>query len=154
MTHPFVESYVAHEQTLAILPKRHIDYQSSVIEMERTLFVRETPFETIKHSCMKHWASYEGRRAATLAHTNYRQRVPIAIEPSRKIFAFPTHSPTRFECCWLFHHPYIRIGNRDNGSFIQLKNGEKLELDISLHTLREQIQRTTLAAELAYVCVK
>ncbi|WP_281243699.1 competence protein ComK [Virgibacillus subterraneus] len=106
-------SYQINQDTMALLPVAHADYSTIVIERNQQLFVKKTPWQLIQLSCLENCSTYEGRRAAVMYHMGIKRKVPIPINPSKNLFTFPTHSPTEFECNWIFyshiqdirHHP-------------------------------------------------
>ncbi|MEH7385787.1 competence protein ComK [Bacillus sp. JJ1521] len=135
--------------TMSILPARDIDYFAIVIEEYQTLYVRQTPLQIIKTACLEGGATYEGRRKAVTYLTGAIQKVPIPINPRRNIFAFPTHSPTAFECSWIFYHhiktiiPIQQINNATQ-SIIQFKNQQELPMTESHYLLEKQYTRTAM----------
>ncbi|WP_449537863.1 competence protein ComK [Ferdinandcohnia sp. Marseille-Q9671] len=141
--------YEVTPQTMAILPTANLEYSAIVIEEHQTIYVKQTPLQIIKAACLEGGASYEGRRKAVTHLTGAIQKVPLPINPRRNIFAFPTHSPTAFECSWIFQYhvkaivPAI-ITNPTSQSSIILKNNQTLSMGESHYTLLKQYQRTAM----------
>ncbi|WP_099354737.1 competence protein ComK [Fredinandcohnia onubensis] len=142
-------TYEVNPQTQAILPAREIEYSSIVKEEHQTLYIRQTPLQIIKAACLDGGATYEGRRKAVTHLTGAIQKVPIPINPRRNIFAFPTHSPTAFECNWIFYHhiksiiPSLQTNNKTQ-SIIQFKNQQELPMNESHYLLEKQYTRTAM----------
>lgn len=142
-------TYEVNPQTQAILPAREIEYSSIVKEEHQTLYIRQTPLQIIKAACLDGGATYEGRRKAVTHLTGAVQKVPIPINPRRNIFAFPTHSPTAFECNWIFYHhiksiiPSLQTSNTTQ-SIIQFKNQQELPMNESHYLLEKQYTRTAM----------
>ncbi|WP_077619774.1 competence protein ComK [Bacillus sinesaloumensis] len=141
--------YEVNPRTQAILATREIEYSSIVIEEHRTLYVRQTPLQIIKAACLVGGATYDGRRKAVTHLTGAIQKVPIPINPRRHIFAFPTHSPTAFECNWIFYHHIKTIipsqqRNHTTKSIITFKNNLELPMNESHYLLEKQYTRTTM----------
>ncbi|WP_077618275.1 competence protein ComK [Bacillus sinesaloumensis] len=144
-----LDFYEITPQTRAILAVAEIDYSAIVLEEDRTILVRQTPLQIIKAACLEGGASYEGRRKAVTHLTGAMQKVPIPINPCRKIFAFPTQSPTTFECNWIFYHHIksISISKSSNPyvqSIIHFKNNQTLSMNESCYVLQKQYQRTAM----------
>ncbi|WP_099361196.1 competence protein ComK [Fredinandcohnia onubensis] len=141
-------TYEVNPQTQAILTAREIEYSAIVKEDHQTLYIRQTPLQIIKSACLEGGATYEGRRKAVTHLTGAIQKVPIPINPRRNIFAFPTHSPTAFECNWIFYHHIKSIvpSQQSNTiqSIIQFKNQQKLPMNESHYLLEKQYTRTAM----------
>ncbi len=133
---------------MALLPVAHTDYNTIVFEFNQQLFVKETPWQLIQSSCLENCSTYEGRRAAVMYHMGIKRKVPIPINPSKNLFTFPTHSPTEFECSWIFfnhileiiQHPSIEKNSLQ--SIITFKNNQQLPVNVSHYILEKQFQRT------------
>ncbi|MEH7388615.1 competence protein ComK [Bacillus sp. JJ1521] len=141
--------YEINPQTSAILSVAEFEYSAIVLEGDNRIFVRQTPIQIIKAACLEGGASYEGRRKAVIHLTGAIQKVPIPINPRRKIYAFPTHSPTSFECNWIFFHQIKtitlpKIPSPTNQSIIHFKNNQTLTLNESYYVLQKQYQRTAM----------
>lgn len=141
-------TYEVNPQTQAILPAREIEYSAIVKEDHQTLYIRQTPLQIIKSACLEGGATYEGRRKAVTHLTGAIQKIPIPINPRRNIFAFPTHSPTAFECNWIFYHHIKSIVPSQQSNTIQsiihFKNQQELPMNESHYLLEKQYTRTTM----------
>ena len=139
------DTYLINEDTIVLIPARHIEYQTIVLERDRKLFVRMTPLEIVKLACINEWCTYEGRRKSVMYHTNFKRKIPIPISSQKQIYLFPTHSPSHFDNIWLSFkhiiHTKKSTQNR-NSSVVIFNNNTKLTLNISHYTLRQQMKRT------------
>ncbi len=142
------EQYVITNDTYAIIPAKHIDYQSIVIEANGTKRINQTPLEIIRYSCTQYWADYEGRRNAVIAHLKYKQKTPIPVSVQHKLCFFPTHAPTHMDNCWINpaqvnHWGRVEKNERtsEKQTEIVFNNWHRLELGISMHTLQQQMER-------------
>lgn len=137
-------SYQTNEQTIALCPVKEMDYDTLVIEKHETYKVKKTPLQLIKKACIANWSTYEGKRQAVIHHTNFRHKVPIPIDLEKNIFAFPTHSPSAFECHWIFfsHIAHIHKTEQPNQTLITFKNKKQLSLSISHYIFKKQYERT------------
>lgn len=134
---------------MALLSATHIDYGTIVLETNGRLYVKQTPTQIVKASCLEGHSTYEGRRKAITYHTGAKQKVPIPINPHHNIFAFPTNSPENFNCNWIFynHVKYIKTAHspyEPQQSIIVFKNGQELPLPESQYILTKQMQRTAM----------
>ncbi|SET17086.1 competence protein ComK [Salinibacillus kushneri] len=143
-----LNDYSIKPSTMALLPTRHFEYDTLVMEQEQEFYVRKTPLQLIKKACLEARSSYDGRREYIMYKTNFRHKVPIPVNPSLQIYAFPTRSPQDFNCKWIFfqhiqslqHAPSIKSSNEK--SIITFKNGQTLGMGESYYLLERQMQRT------------
>lgn len=139
------DTYHINENTLAIVPARHIEYQTIVYERDRKVLVRQTPFEIVKFACLNEWFTYDGRRNAVMYHTNFKRKIPIPICPQKQIYLFPTSSSDDFDNVWIsFKHIIITQESPKDPkkSIVIFNNNTMLTLNISHYTLRKQMDRT------------
>ena len=150
MKEEILADYQITSRTMALLSVAHMEYSTIVLEVDRQLFVRLTPIQIIKASCLDGGSTYDGRRSAVTHHTGSKQKVPIPIIPHDDIYAFPTHSPTAFGCNWLFfnHVKYISTftppGETSRQSSITFHNGQSITLNESHYVLNKQMERTAM----------
>ena len=137
-------SYQINEKTIALCPAKEIDYDTIVLEQEATYRVSKTPMQLIKDACIANWSTYEGKRQAVIHHTNFRHKVPIPINLEKNIYTFPTHSPSEFECHWIFFNHIARIQQTKHPSqcLITFKNKQQIPLPISAYVFKKQYERT------------
>src|SRR5699024_10879153 len=95
-------SYQINEKTIALCPAKEIDYDTIVLEQEATYRVSQTRMQLTNDACIANWSTFEGSRQAVIHHTNFRHKVPISIILEKNFYTFPTHSPSEFECHWIF----------------------------------------------------
>ncbi|MFD1362311.1 competence protein ComK [Lentibacillus salinarum] len=142
-------SYEINGATMALLPAAHIDYETTVIERNQELFIRKTPHQLISSACLENCSTYEGRRETVMHHFGFKRKVPIPINPRKNLFAFPTHSPSDFTCCWIFYKhiqailpPSASSKNTPNQTILLFKNALQLPVDVSHYVLEKQLERT------------
>src|SRR5699024_6407938 len=137
--------YIINKDTSCIIPAKEIEYDAIVGEGERLRYIRQTPFDIIKQSCIRYWSSYEGRRQAIIHHTGFKERVPIPINPKEGMISFPTHAIKHIDCCWLmFHHvlQYEPIKNDPKyKTLVTFTNRKTLKLDESIRSFQSQMER-------------
>lgn len=137
-------SYHITRETLALIPAKQITYETIAIEQHISKHINMPSLQIIKTSCYKNWTTYEGIREVVHHHTKFKQKVPIPINIQQGLYFFPTHSPHNIHNSWIAHHhiEYISKSTENKKPIIHFKNGKTLLLDISMHTLRKQIDRT------------
>ncbi|EDL66587.1 competence protein ComK [Bacillus sp. SG-1] len=150
-----VSSYTISKKTAALIPVKHPDYLTKVIETDNIFYVTKPPLSIIKKACLKGYSSYEGRREAVKHYTGYQRKVPIPIIPKHNIFAFPSLSPEAFECIWLFpaHIKSISKANTADkaiSSLVTLKNGRTVYMSESPAVIKKQLQRTAYFSMMYY----
>lgn len=146
MSDNVLENYHIHEETWLLLPGFHIDYQTIVIDRGKQLFVKKTPLELISYACLQDGSTYEGRKMAVSYKTRIKRKVPIPIDPQKKIFAFPTHAPEHLQCSWIFprHVNSIQRNTKSKKeTTIILKDKVSFTLPVSFHTLEKQLHRAS-----------
>lgn len=148
MEKQILENYEINKHTLALLSAYHPEYDTIAIEPGCEWKIRKKPLQIIKQGCLEGGASYAGRREAVKYLTGAKNKVPIPVNPHEHIYAFPTHSPKQFECCWIFHY-HIRsikehhFPNQLKGTMITFKNGQQVPIPVSIYTIEKQMQRTS-----------
>ena len=143
--------YTVQGNAFALIPAKSMEYYTIVLTSTEKLYIKQTPIEIIKASCFQDFSSYEVRREAVKYLTDFQNKVPIPVNTSQDIYAFPTKSPSSNECVWLFFHQIKKIvDNRKHGlaenlpSTVHFVNETKLSLDISYFSLNQQFCRTAV----------
>ncbi|WP_010096050.1 competence protein ComK [Ornithinibacillus scapharcae] len=141
--------YEITEQTVALIPSKHIDYQTIVIEVDKELYIKKTPFEIIEKGCLDNFSTFEGRRKAVMHLTGFRRKVPIPISVYRGIFVFPTQAFRDWDCCWVFYghvEGVVEIGEEQ--SLVLFKGGRQVRVDVSKVSLLKQLERARFVISL------
>lgn len=150
-----LSTYVIQRDCKVLLPEYTTDYDTVVWTATGHLYVKKTPLEIIEESCHRDFASYEGRRKLAMKLTGYEKKVPIPINISQKIYAFPTISPTSPDCIWIIAHHIKKIekitGRSNNMKFqsiVHFWDGSSMPFEISAYSLSEQRKRTSYCKDL------
>ncbi|SHG03794.1 competence protein ComK [Ornithinibacillus halophilus] len=140
------KTYVITPRTMAIFPAKQMEFGSIIFEVDRQVMVKETPSEIIRASCMHYGSTYEGRRRSVIEHLGFRNKIPIPIDPTRRLYVFPTHSLTNYDCAWILHHQIAFIQKHPNPtqSIVHFRNDQRVVLDISYKQLKTQVERTMI----------
>lgn len=142
--------YEINEKTIALKPAYHTKYDTIVYETGKQFYIKKPAFQLIQEACLHYGSSYDGRKESVIHHTGYKRKVPIPISISKNIFTFPTHSPSDFNCAWIFYKHvesikrYSPASNRNPESIVIFKNGMDLTFKVSPYILEKQMQRTAI----------
>lgn len=132
--------------TMAVIP-----VDSSLRKKTSSLVLEETGERVVKHnptrlvdlSCHFFGSSLRGRLEGTASIAGITHKAPIIIDSPLGMYYFPTTSPYSPECIWLSHSHIEKIVEvslkRTEVYFI---NRQTLMLDISFHSMQNQIMRT------------
>ena len=135
-------NYEINNNTQAIYPFGR--NSSKIIEDEDEYTVKFKPLNILEHSCEYFGSSYEGRKEGTKKLLGITHKSPIIIEESGKIIFFPTTSPDNKDCVWINLEKVDRyFKNGSKKSTILFKNGQTLDLNISIGSLTNQVLRAT-----------
>lgn len=137
--------YSINKSTIAIIPAKQIEFDSIVIEESQKFYIRQTPLQIIKASCLEYWSDYEGRRKAVIHHTGFKEKVPIPINSQEVMVAFPTHAIKHFDCSWLFYNHILqheRVKDDPTKTLITFTNGQTLSLNVSAKSIKTQLTRS------------
>ncbi|MBQ2947005.1 MAG: competence protein ComK [Bacilli bacterium] len=144
-----MENYEISSATLAIVPLG--DEVSKVYEEEYEYIVQKSANSIIKDNCEFYGSSYEGRCIGTKTLTGIKTKFPIIIEESRNIIFFPTSSTRTKQSTWIALNKIKEISKKAHqNSEILFKNQDRLDLDISINSLENQIVRATMLKSKLY----
>ena len=129
------------EHTMGLISIKHIEHRTLILETNGSKYSKASPLQLIEHACLKYGSTYDGRRKAATYMTGIRLKTPIGINPARNIYAFPTHSPQKFECNWIFPQHVQRIRRNGKYSMITFTNDKDWEIEVSYFTLEKQLHR-------------
>lgn len=135
-------NYEINYETQIIIP---IGKKSSkIIESEDEYFIKNDTMSILEHSCEYFGSSFEGRKEGTKKLLGITHKSPIIIEESRKIIFFPTTSPEKEDCVWINLDKIDTYYKKDSKtSTIKFKNGDIIDLNLSIGSLNNQILRAT-----------
>ena len=137
-----MNNYEINEKTMAIIPITEDTTQ--VIEEDKYMFINQNSFEIIDHSCKFFGSSYVGRQKGAMEMLGISYKTPIIVEETQNIILFPTSSFRSNDCCWISLNKVSKCEQDSKKSKVYFKNGEELELDISIGSLKNQILKSTM----------
>ena len=143
-----MNNYEIGSQTIAIVPIS--EEVSKIYEEETEYIINKSSNSIIKENCEFYGSSYEGRCVGTKSLTGIKTKYPIIIEESRNIIFFPTSSVRKKQSTWIALNKIKTIGQHDYKSQIEFKNNKKIDLDISIYSLENQIVRATMLKSKLY----
>ena len=143
-----MQDYEINSATLAIVPID--DKVSKVYEEDDEYIVQKSSNSIIKENCEFYGSSYEGRCVGTKSLTGIKTKYPIIIEESRNIIFFPTSSIRTKQSTWIALNKIKNYNKNNYNSQILFKNLEKIDLDISIYSLENQIIRATMLKSKLY----
>lgn len=140
--------YEINSQTLAIVP---IDKNTSKIYEEETEYIiKKSANSIIKFNCEFYGSSYQGRCIGTKSLTGIKTKFPIIIEESRNIIFFPTTSTRNKQSMWIALNKIKSYKKYKYDSQIIFENDSRINTNISLYSLENQICRATMLKSKLY----
>lgn len=138
-----LNEYIANPNTMAIFPAKQIDYDSIVWEGDEVLYVRKTPLQIIKDSCIEYWSTLEATRKAVAKNTGFRNKLPIPINIYKSVIAFPTEALTNHDCIWFFfnHILYYR-GISKKETYIVFNHNKTYRINMTEYAFHSLVLRS------------
>lgn len=135
--------YEINKDTLAIMSKS--DEECKVLESDIEYNISMPSFSVIERSCEYFGSTYEGRYIGTKNISGITHKSPIIIEDTNKIIFFPTTSPNRNDCVWISLNNILTYekGPKKGTSRVKFKNGNIIDLNVSIGSLTNQIMRSS-----------
>jgi len=140
-----IEEYEINTCTMFIKP---VDYgvkvYSQIFEEEGEFLSPFKPLDIIKKSCDYFGCDYESRKKGTRQLIGITHKIPIAIEPTNRLFFFPTTSANNQECIWISHDhvdSHRRVGEQE--TLITFRNKQSHIFYVPYSTIDNQLLRTS-----------
>lgn len=135
--------YEINANTLAIMSLN--ENTCKVIEDMDMFLLNCNSFQVIERSCEYFGSTLEGRKIGTKNLIGVTHKQPIIIEESTNIIFFPLISPNNPLCTWISFNNILKYekGKDSKKSIIYFKNGQQLEVPISIGSLTNQIFRSS-----------
>lgn len=137
-----INKYEFSRGTLAVVPK---DERSSLVyEDDERYIVHETPFKIMEDSCRYFGSSYDGRKVGSKEILGAEYKVPIVVEDSNNLIAFPTTSPYSDDCYWISLKRVKNIYKIDNNNTkIVFDNDKEIIVPCSFRSIENQLSRAS-----------
>ena len=137
-----INKYEFSKGTLAIVPNN--EESSLVLEDNDRYIVQNSPFHIMEESCEYFGSSLEGRKEGAKAILGAEYKVPIIVEDSNNLIAFPTTSPYAPDCCWISLKRVNNIYRIDNyNTKIVFDNKEEIIVPCSFRSIENQLSRAS-----------
>ena len=137
-----INKYEFSKGTLAIVPND--DETSLVFEDENQYIVQDKPFHIMDNSCKYFGSSYNGRKEGAKTILGAEYKVPIVVEDSSNLIAFPTTSPQASDCCWISLNRVHNIYKVDaNNTKILFDNNKEIIVPCSFRSVENQLSRAS-----------
>lgn len=137
-----INKYEFSKGTLAIVPND--DNTSLVLEDNDRYIIQNKPFQIMEDSCRYFGSSYEGRKEGSKSILGAEYKVPIVVEDSSNLIAFPTTSPFSDDCAWISLRRVYNIYKVDNyNTKIVFDNKEEIIVPCSFRSVENQMSRAS-----------
>ncbi len=135
-----MNEYEVNCRTLALIANNK---KTKVYEDNRIIYINKTPNEIMEASCQYFGSSLTGRQKGTLRLIGVSYKPPVIVEESNSIIFFPTGSPRADDCSWIGLRNIDRYYSYKDKIIVEFKNKQKIELNLSMGVLDNQIMRAT-----------
>lgn len=112
-----------------------------VVEKDKIYEVEDNIHKIVDESCRSFGSSLSGRIAGTTKLTGIRYKAPVILSEELSIILLPTGSLRGDICHWFSLYSIKRYEETKNGTYIELINGTKIELNISKFVIQNQISK-------------
>ena len=137
-----INKYEFNRGTLAIIPND--ENTSLVLEDEERYMVNDNTFHIMEDSCRYFGSSYEGRKIGAKDILGAEYKVPIVIEDSSNLIAFPTTSPYSEDCVWISLKRIQNIYKIDNyNTKVVFDNDKEIIVPCSFRSVENQLSRAS-----------
>ncbi|WP_254782349.1 competence protein ComK [Bacillus sp. OK048] len=138
-----IEEYEVNPFTMFIKPIVYgSKIYSEIFEVEDKFLSPFKPLDIIKNSCEYYGSDYEGRRNGTKRLVGYAHKIPITIDPTNRLFFFPTTSPNSQECIWISQeHVKKCIRTNPQETLILFNNNQSYTFPVSCRSIMTQLER-------------
>jgi competence protein ComK len=131
------------QSTMALIPAYHEVYKTIILDQSgEKRYSTKSIREILEENCIANGASYDGRIQSVRKALGYDKKTPLMISQQDYIFACPTISPDHYDCIWLFYRHIETFSMLEGKPYVHFKDGNKLEVNCSLDTLKRQRDRT------------
>jgi competence protein ComK len=136
------EDYEISPSTMAITFNAHAIYQTKIYDVHGVFCCSRKGMNLMEEGCLQGGSTYDGRKKAVTYLKRFIQCTPIPVIPNEGVFAFPTCSPTNWNCTWIFYRHIKQFARDGEQTIVTFHNGATLTVDVSYYTFEKQIQRT------------
>src|SRR5699024_6080801 len=140
-----VPLYQITNKTLALRCDKVAYYGTRIFDIEHTseLYVKESIQDLLVANCMDQGSSFVGRRDFSKAILKSNRNLPIAIQPKKGLFFFPTSSIQKPEGMELNYFQVETYRRKDTLTKVIFSNNQVHYIDISYNKFDAQMSRTS-----------
>lgn len=136
--------YLVGTKTMGLREANHPEYATIIYDTRGIYSSRKTSLQLLNEACILiGGADYQGKIKAIQYKFGYSKKTPLIICLLETVYAFPTKSPTHYDCRWVFPGHVKDIVWENGRYYSAFKNGLKMEINCSLHTYKEQEKRAS-----------
>lgn len=131
--------YIINENTIALLPSGK---KTKVLELERSLEVKDSIIKIIDYNCCLNGSTLEGRRKGSSYLIGASYKPPIIMNEMKKIILIPTHSSKNPNCCWFILENITKYYLNDHHQVtIIFKNDQEIDVNLCYANFDKQFLR-------------
>lgn len=131
--------YIINENTIALLP---LGKKTKILELGRTLEVKETVMKIIDYNCCLNGSTLEGRRKGSSYLIGASYKPPIIVNELKRIILIPTHSSKNPNCSWFILENISKYYlNEQHQVTVIFKNDQKINLNLCYANFDKQFFR-------------
>ncbi|AJD92217.1 hypothetical protein JMA_29000 [Jeotgalibacillus malaysiensis] len=137
--------YKINTSTMAIRCARHLEFQTHIIETNKSCYSMQPPLKLLEYACKMGGSTYKGRQESVRFKFGIHSKIPILVNQNEETIMFPTHSPTHINNTWIsLEHFHKAYDHEDRAkSTVEFINGERITVMCSLKTILKQHQRVS-----------
>lgn len=134
---------LVQSETLLLKPV-HFGEQTMVYEKKKKpVLIPHKTLKIIKKSCLKHAATYEGRKKASMFILGTKTKLPLVIDSVEGTYLFPLASHLKPDCVWVaFSHVAALQEIDKKQTNIFFKDGQEALVKASLFVVWSQMNLT------------
>ena len=134
--------YEFNKGTLAIVPNE--ENSCLVYEDEERYIISDSAFHVMEESCKYFGSTYAGRKDSAKEILGAEYKVPIVIEDSSNLIAFPITSPNSSDCIWISLKRIQNIYKIDNyNTKVVFDNNKEIIVPCSFRSVENQLSRAS-----------
>lgn len=141
-------NYIVGKETMGLREANHPVFATIIQDANGIYYSRKTALQLLNESCLlKGGSDYRGKIVALKHNLKFYYKTPLIISREEKIYAFPTKSPTHFDCRWIFpeHINEDEFVVIDDAMYVIFRNGQLFPLNCSYHIFKNQLKRAIYA---------
>src|SRR5699024_2058071 len=128
---------------MAIITRDTTYSRARILDRNKVRDVHYKPEEILRHNCLKHGVSLNGRRDSVKKILKIQSKVPVPVIPYSGVYLMPTASIKRKDCVWVSYYHVDFFEQRDEKTYIRFIDGTGLYVNTSAAKFDMQRKRTS-----------